>query len=108
MSHARWRTLLRASGLAKIEADSFNAVTIDGMRVNATDSGGITRRVPLDVVSSEVADQIEVTKALRPDQDADSIGGAVNIARLARELPLSLIRHPLEGVEASNAKAAKL
>ncbi|MFO1447059.1 MAG: TonB-dependent receptor [Opitutaceae bacterium] len=57
----------------------FNAVTIDGVRVNATDFDGITRRVPLDVVSSDVADQIEVTKALRPDQDADSIGGAVNI-----------------------------
>lgn len=57
----------------------FNAVTIDGMRVNVTDFDGITRRVPLDVVSSDVADQIEVSKALRPDQDADSIGGAVNI-----------------------------
>jgi TonB-dependent receptor len=57
----------------------FNAVTIDGMRVNVTDSEGITRRVPLDVVSADVADQIEVTKALRPDQDADSIGGAINI-----------------------------
>ncbi len=57
----------------------FNAVTIDGVRVNVTDFDGITRRVPLDVVSSDVADQIEVTKALRPDQDADSIGGAVNI-----------------------------
>lgn len=57
----------------------FNAVTIDGVRVNVTDFDGITRRVPLDVVSSDVADQIEVTKSLRPDQDADSIGGAVNI-----------------------------
>lgn len=57
----------------------FNAVTIDGMRVNATDSGGITRRVPLDVISSDVADQIEVSKTLLPSQDADSIGGAVNI-----------------------------
>jgi TonB-dependent receptor len=57
----------------------FNAVTIDGVRVNVTDFDGITRRVPLDVVSSDTADQIEVTKALRPDQDGDSIGGAVNI-----------------------------
>jgi len=57
----------------------FNAVTIDGVRVNVTDFDGITRRVPLDVVSSDVADQIEVTKALRPDQEADSIGGAINI-----------------------------
>ena len=45
---------------------NLNAVTIDGVRVNVTDFDGITRRVPLDVVSSDVADQIEVTKALRP------------------------------------------
>ncbi|MBI5689520.1 MAG: TonB-dependent receptor [Verrucomicrobia bacterium] len=57
----------------------FNAVTVNGMRINVTDFDGLTRRVPLDVVSSDVADQIEVTKALRPDQDADSIGGAVDI-----------------------------
>ncbi len=57
----------------------FNAVTVNGMRVNVTDFDGISRRVPLDVISSDVADQIEVTKALRPDQDADSIGGAVDI-----------------------------
>jgi TonB-dependent receptor len=57
----------------------YNAVTVNGMRINVTDFDGLTRRVPLDVVSSDVADQIEVTKALRPDQDADSIGGAVDI-----------------------------
>ena len=57
----------------------FNAVTVNGMRVNVTDFDGISRRVPLDVISSDVADQIEVTKALRPDQDADSLGGAVDI-----------------------------
>lgn len=57
----------------------FNAVTVNGMRVNITDFDGLTRRVPLDVISSDVADQIEVTKALRPDQDADSLGGAVDI-----------------------------
>ncbi len=57
----------------------FNAVTVNGMRINVTDFDGITRRVPLDVVSSDIADQIEVSKALRPDQDADSLGGAVDI-----------------------------
>ncbi len=57
----------------------FNAVTVNGMRVNVTDFDGITRRVPLDVISSDTADQIEVSKALRPDQDADSLGGAVDI-----------------------------
>jgi len=60
-------------------AADFNAVTVNGMRINVTDFDGLSRRVPLDVVSTDVADQIEVTKALRPDQDADSIGGAVDI-----------------------------
>jgi TonB-dependent receptor len=57
----------------------FNAVTVNGMRVNVTDFDGNSRRIPLDVISSDTADQIEVTKALRPDQDADSLGGAVDI-----------------------------
>lgn len=57
----------------------FNAVSVNGMRVSVSDFNGLSRRVPLDVVSSKSADQIEVTKALRPDQDGDGIGGAVNI-----------------------------
>ena len=57
----------------------FNAVSVNGMRVAVSDFGGLSRRVPLDVVSAKSADQIEVTKALRPDQDGDGIGGAVNI-----------------------------
>ncbi len=57
----------------------FNAVSINGMRVSVTNFDGVSRAVPLDVVSAKSADQIEVTKALRPDQDGDSIGGAVEI-----------------------------
>ncbi len=57
----------------------FNAVSINGMRAAVSDFSGLSRRVPLDVVSARSADQIEVTKALRPDQDGDGIGGAVNI-----------------------------
>ncbi len=57
----------------------FNAVSVNGMRIAVSDFGGLSRRVPLDVVSAKSADQIEVTKALRPDQDGDGIGGAVNI-----------------------------
>ena len=44
-----------------------------------TNFDGVSRAVPLDVVSAKGADQIEVTKALRPDQDGDAIGGAVDI-----------------------------
>jgi TonB-dependent receptor len=57
----------------------FNAVSVNGMRVAVSDFSGLSRRVPLDVVSAKSADQIEVTKALRPDQDGDGIGGNVNI-----------------------------
>jgi TonB-dependent receptor len=57
----------------------FNAVSINGVRASVSDFSGLSRRVPLDVVSAKSADQIEVTKALRPDQDGDGIGGAVNI-----------------------------
>jgi len=57
----------------------FNAVSINGMRVAVTNFEGVSRAVPLDVVSAKSADQIEVSKALRPDQDGDSIGGAVDI-----------------------------
>jgi len=57
----------------------FNAVSINGVRAAVSDFSGLSRRVPLDVVSAKSADQIEVTKALRPDQDGDGIGGAVNI-----------------------------
>ncbi|MBC8010958.1 MAG: TonB-dependent receptor, partial [Burkholderiales bacterium] len=57
----------------------FNAVSINGIRAGVSDFSGLSRRVPLDVVSAKSADQIEVTKALRPDQDGDGIGGAVNI-----------------------------
>jgi TonB-dependent receptor len=57
----------------------FNAVSINGMRVAVSDFNGASRRVPLDVVSAKSASQVEVTKAVRPDQDGDGIGGAVNI-----------------------------
>jgi len=55
----------------------FTSVTVDGVSVQPTQSGA--RRVDLDTIPSDVIDTLEITKALRSDQDADSIGGAVNI-----------------------------
>jgi TonB-dependent receptor len=57
----------------------FNAVSLNGVRVAVSNFDNASRSVPLDVVSSRSAETIEVTKAIRPDQDADAIGGAVNI-----------------------------
>ncbi len=88
-------------------AASFNAVSINGVRVgiaNADDS--ISRQVPLDVISAKSADTIIVTKSLRPDQDGDSIGGAVDIitrGALDSDGPTGFVegaigyRHILEG-----------
>ena len=55
----------------------FTAVTIDGVSLPSPEPG--TRAINLDVLPSDVVSSVEVTKALRPDQDADSIAGAVNI-----------------------------
>jgi TonB-dependent receptor len=55
----------------------FTAVTIDGVSLPSPEPG--TRAINLDVLPSDVVSSVEVTKALRPDQDADSISGAVNI-----------------------------
>ncbi len=55
----------------------FSAVQIDGVSLPAPDPG--TRAVDLDTIPSDIVSQIEVSKTLRPEHDADSISGAVNI-----------------------------
>jgi len=55
----------------------FSAVTIDGVTIAAPDP--TTRAIDLDTVPSDIVSSLEITKTLRPDQDADSITGAVNI-----------------------------
>jgi TonB-dependent receptor len=55
----------------------FSAVTIDGVSISAPDP--TTRAIDLDTIPSDIVGQLEISKTLRPDQDADSITGAVNI-----------------------------
>jgi TonB-dependent receptor len=55
----------------------FSAVAINGISMPAPDPS--TRAVDLDTIPSDIVSQIEVSKTLRPDQDADSIAGAINI-----------------------------
>jgi TonB-dependent receptor len=61
----------------------YNTVTVNGVRLPAT--GGDDRSVDLSLISSNMLDGIQVTKALTPDMDADAIGGAIDL-RL-REAP---------------------
>ncbi len=55
---------------------TYNTITVGGEKVPATDLD--TRSVDLNMISPEILDGIEVTKALTPDMDADAFGGVVN------------------------------
>lgn len=56
---------------------SFTAVSVDGVAVPAVSP--TTRAVDLDTLPSDIVSTVEVSKTLRPSQDADSIAGAVDI-----------------------------
>ena len=53
----------------------YSSITIDGNRVPGTDAD---RSVDLSMISPEMLSGIEVYKSIRPDMDADAIGGSVN------------------------------
>jgi TonB-dependent receptor len=60
-------------------APNRNNVTFNG-QVLASAAG--TRATALDLVPAEMVSSIEVSKAVLPDQDANSLGGTVNIETL--------------------------
>ena len=55
----------------------LNSMMIDGERIPSPE--GDVRQVALDAVPADQLQAIEVSKAVTPDMDADSIGGAVNL-----------------------------
>ncbi len=75
-------SILRSSGEANRIAirglsPQYNTITVNGVRVPATDAS--SRAVDLSLISSDMLDGIEVTKAITPDQDGDAIGGSVDL-----------------------------
>ena len=61
-------------------------VTIDGVNVPSPEA--TVRNIKLDVIPSGLVDRIEVNKTLSPNQDADAIGGSVNmVTRTPGERP---------------------
>ncbi|MCC5906107.1 MAG: TonB-dependent receptor [Balneolaceae bacterium] len=58
-------------------APGMNTVTLDGERLATT--GTTDRDVALTGLSSDLVGAIEVTKAITPDMDADTVGGSVNL-----------------------------
>ncbi len=62
---------------------NFNGMSVNGLRLATPEQN--SRQLPMDIVPSDQASQIQVSKTLTPDMDADAIGGNVNIVtRTAR------------------------
>lgn len=62
----------------------YNTVSVNGVALPSTDQWD--RSVDLSLISSEMLDGIEVRKALTPDQDADALGGSIDLK--LREAPV--------------------
>ena len=73
-------------------------VTINGVNVPAPEV--TVRNIKLDAVPSDIVERIEVYKTLSADQDADGIGGTVNlVTKTAQEKPT----YSLSGTAGYNA-----
>lgn len=55
----------------------LNNYTVNGFELGNPD--GNTRRLPLDIVSGQLLNRVEVTKAKTADLDAQGIGGTINL-----------------------------
>ena len=62
----------------------YNSITVDGTRLASTDFDD--RSTDLSMISQNILEGIEVTKAGTPDLDADALGGTVNF-KLKRAKP---------------------
>ncbi len=56
---------------------TYNRTTVDGAIVASVDE--TARTVPLDIVPSVMAGRVEVIKTVTPENDANAIGGVINI-----------------------------
>lgn len=73
----------------------FTSFNINGEQIPSPEGG--VRYVGMDVISADQIDQIEITKVLTPDMDADGIGGSVNIKTRQAESSKPEIRGTLAG-----------
>jgi len=61
-------------------------VTVNGVNIPSPESN--VRNIKLDVIPASLVDRIEVYKTLTPNQDADAIGGSINlVTKTAGEKP---------------------
>ncbi len=58
-------------------APELNSVTLNGNRIPSAE--GDNRKVQMDLIPSDMIQMVEVNKTLTSDQDADAIGGSVDL-----------------------------
>ena len=60
--------------------------TIDGVNIPSPESG--VRQIKFDAIPSDIVESVEINKTLQANQDADGIGGSVNlVTKTATERP---------------------
>ncbi|MBO9378592.1 TonB-dependent receptor [Sphingomonas histidinilytica] len=55
----------------------LNGYTVNGIEIGNPD--GQTRALPLDIISGQLLNRVEVNKARTPDMDGQGIGGTINL-----------------------------
>lgn len=74
----------------------YSNVSIDGVLLPSPDGG--TRGIDLDTIPADVIANLELTKALTPDMDADAIAGNINIVtRGSLDSPERILRFSSHG-----------
>jgi len=73
----------------------LNSMSLNGMRVSTPEQNN--RQLPMDVIPSDQAAQIQISKTLTPDMDADAIGGNVNIVTRTAQAGRPLLNATLAG-----------
>jgi len=83
---------------------NFNTTTVNGLRIPGPEDD--SRAVNLDVLSADLVQSVEISKSLMPDQDADAVGGNIEISTLSAFDLGNSLRFNVEG--SYNAKADNL
>jgi len=73
----------------------LNSISLNGLRVSTPEQNN--RQLPMDVIPSDQAAQIQIAKTLTPDMDADAIGGNVNIVTRTARANVPLLNDTLAG-----------
>lgn len=60
---------------------NFNAISINGVSLPSAESGA--RQVALDVIPSDLIEEVTVSKTVRADKDGDSLGGSIDVKSLS-------------------------